>query len=572
MKLRANSLWGVFLLMLTASVLQSQSFNPRLEALHSLQQQWDAQTKSEAQPMQVKCGTSLIAFAQAHREDLSLSLKAGLSQLIVRPDHQKSRLSPSGKFRVHYDTTGINTPLLLSPDNSQKLPNTTERYIDSVAAVFDYCWKMEIDSLGFAAPPSDGQQGGGAEYDVYVSELSGSLFGSTYWADEDLIPGGATKRYSTYIEIDNDFFGYRTSGMKGLKVTAAHEFHHASQVGGYGMWDTVPNFDFYFYELSAVWMEDMVFTDINDYYFDVPTYFKNFKDGQGISFPFTIYGPSPYYGYERSIWAHFLTKRFGRDIMREVWEGVKTQPVIQSTVQVLRQHGSDMESEFALFSYWNFFTGDRADIAKYYPEGNHYPRYIPNVSTTFNGLTSSISVSAPPLSTQIYQFIVVGDTINAVVANVEADQTYLTSQALRPLEVRLSSGNLNAPYQKLSKGITANFSVGNLKGWRVLYLESLSRSNALSALEPSPNPLRVSSASKLMLPVQGTTSVDAQISIFSSSLDLMYSERYPIVEAFGKKFIYVPSQDLKTRVSSGIYFVVAECGDAEFKWKVAIIQ
>lgn len=572
MKLRANALWGVLLFMLTANVLHAQTSNPRLETLHSIQQQMDAQAKSEVQSLQVKCGTSLIALAYSHWQELPQSLRLGLAQAALRPARQKSKLSPSGKFRIHYDTTGVNAPLLLSANNSQRLPGTTERYIDSVAAVFDYCWKTEIDSLGFAAPPSDGQQGGGPEYDVYVSELSGSLFGSTYWADEDLIPGGATKRYSTYIEIDNDFFGYRTSGMNGLKVTAAHEFHHASQIGGYGIWDTVPNSDFYFYELSAVWMEDMVFTVINDYYFDVPTYFRNFRDGQGIAFRFTIYGPSPYYGYERSIWAHFLTKRFGRDVMREVWEGARLNPLFNSMAQVLNRHGSDLESEFALFSYWNFFTGDRADTIKYYPESKHYPRFAPNVFTTFNGLTSSISTSASPISTQMYQFAAAGDTINAIVANVETDQAYLTSSPLRPLEVKLSSGSLNPPYQKLSKGLTANFSAGNLKNWRILYLESSSRSNAIASSEASPNPLRVGSASKLILPVQETNSVDARISIFSSSLDLMYSERYPVVEAFGKKFIYVPSQDLKTRVSSGIYFVVAECGDAEFKWKVAIIQ
>lgn len=568
MKLRANSLWGVLLLMLSLNALPSQTLNSRLEALRSFQQQMDAQTTNEARPLQVKCGTSLIAFA--HRQALSLPLKAALSRLIERPtNRQKSRLTPSGKFRIHYDTTGTETPSLLNADNSQRLPNTAEQYIDSVAAVFDYCWKMEVDSLGFGAPLTDGTQGGGPEYDIYVSSLGQGIFGGTT-PDGGFITEGL-RRYTTYIEIDNAYFGYRTPGINGLKVTAAHEFHHACQLGAYGVWN-YPNSDFYFYELSAVWMEDVAFTDINDYYYDVPVYFLNFRNSQGNSYPFTYYDQSYFPGYERSIWAHFLAKRFGRDIMREIWEGITAQPVLQSTAQVLRRHGSDIETEFASFSYWNFFTGDRADRAKYYPEGNYYPRYMPNVTTTFNGLTSSISMSAPPLSTQMYQFIVAGDTINAVVANVETDQASPASQTLRPIEVKLSSNSLNPPYQTLSKGITANFSAGNSKAWRVLYLESVSRSNAIAFIEPSPNPFRLSSASKLALPVQGTNSADAQISIFSSSLDLMYSERHPIVEAFGKKFINIPSQDLKARVSSGIYFVVAECGDTEFKWKVAIIQ
>jgi hypothetical protein len=45
-----------------------------------------------------------------------------------------------------------------------------------------------------------------------------------------------------------------------------------------------------------------------------------------------------------------------------------------------------------------------------------------------------------------------------------------------------------------------------------------------------------------------------------------------VTEFFGKKVITIPAEALRSKVSSGIYFVVARCGDQEFKWKVAILQ
>jgi len=40
-------------------------------------------------------------------------------------------------------------------------------------------------------------------------------------------------RWTSYIEIDNDFIGFYTIGINAARVTAAHEFHHAIQMGNY---------------------------------------------------------------------------------------------------------------------------------------------------------------------------------------------------------------------------------------------------------------------------------------------------------------------------------------------------
>jgi hypothetical protein len=258
--------------------------------------------------------------------------------------------------------------------------------------------------------------------------------------------------------------------------------------------------------------------------------------------------------------------------MREIWEGMRTDPFLQSATKVIRRRGSTIEAEFALFSSWNFFTADRADTVRFYNEGKYYPRFLPNATAAFGGLSAAVTTSGYPLSTQLFQFAIPGDTITAVVANVEVNRAIESASVPRSLEVKLVSGQANPPYQKLSKGYTIGFSTDQANAWRTMYLESSTRANANAAPDPSPNPFRLSKDSRLALPMGGTKGGSARIYLLSSSLDLVFSGDYSVVESFGNRLAYVPAADMQSRVSSGIYFVVARCDGAELTWKVAIVQ
>lgn len=561
------------LLTVVSQTCFAQTGQARQNAAQLILRQIKPELKSIEGAAQIKCGTSLVAWAHIHWRELSTLDKRDIARALQRPARQKDRLSPSGKFRVHYDTTGVDAPALISAGPSaQRIDNTCEQYVDSVARFFDNAWAVEVETMGYSPPPQDGEQGGGPEYDVYIEDLGAGNFGQTAWEPSDVVEEGPRQRFATYITIDNDYLGLRTPGMDGLKITAAHEFQHAIQVGAYGIWNTVPNSDFYIYEITSVWMEHVLYPSIHDYYLDLPAYFHRFRDLQDRSFSFTIYEPPTYAGYERSIWAHFLAKRFGPDVMRDIWEGMKADPFLQSMSRVLQRHGSTIESEFSLFSYWNFFTGDRADPVRYYEEGAWYPRYLPNATVAYSGLTAEITTSGFPLSTQFYQFSIPNDTLIAVVANVDANLAGEGSLTATSFGLTLTSGRVKPPYQKLAKGYVAGFSSDRSNAWRVLYLESATRSNASAAPEASPNPLRLSKDAKLSLPIPGAASGEAHIYMFSSSLDLVFSEVYPVVESFGNKVITIPAEALRLRIPSGVYFVIARCGDQEFKWKVAILR
>lgn len=521
-----------------------------------------------------KCGTPLVFDINRRWSELPLQARTAIGEILQRPFAQKSRLSPSGKFRIRYDTTGAHQPAMLS--GGSPLPNTYEEYVDSVASVFDQVLTQEIVNLGFGQPPSDGGNGGfGAEYDVYLKDMPAfglpGTFGYTDWNGEAQVEAGNRERYASFIVMENDFQGYRTPGLAGMRVTAAHEFHHAIQIGAYGIWKTIANSDFYFYELTSTWLEDALFTDVNDYLFDLQQFFQQYRDGQGVSYPFTEF-TSGRRGYERAVWAHFLVRRFSADIMRQIWEEIRMRPVLWAQNVVLQRSGSSLASAFGEFTVWNFYTGDRADTIRYYPEGRRYPRFAPNITVSHSGGVSTISTSAPPLSSQHYQFFLPGDTVTAIVANTDFEGAYANVSQRPVFTIALGGSGPPGADQHLSNGLTIGFNTNNYDFWRTMYLGSVAKEDLKTRLQPFPNPVRLNRSDALHLPVEDANATSAEVFVLSASLDLALSGRYPVSDFFGTRMVSLPAGALNSRVSSGIHFVVLRTATKEYRWKVAIVR
>ena len=117
----------------------------------------------------VTCGTPLVAEARAAQPGMSAKVVRSLTKVLARPQLQASTLTPSGHFRVHYTTSGVDA-VDSTDDDANEIPD----YIDLTASVLDSVWRLQIDELGYRLPPSDQGLGGGAEYDVYIQELGRS--------------------------------------------------------------------------------------------------------------------------------------------------------------------------------------------------------------------------------------------------------------------------------------------------------------------------------------------------------------------------------------------------------------
>ena len=303
------------------------------------------------------CGTPHLVQAMSAAPNLSADFQTRLGKLAQRrPDVQHSILSPSGRFRVHYDTEGRHavTP---TDDDANGIPD----YIDLTVAVLDSVWVLEIDQLGYNPPPSDKGLGGGDEYDAYVIELDGGYYGFAYPESA----GAVTT--SSYLEIDNNFtdLGYKqTRGLDALRVTIAHEFHHAIQFGYYATFDGS-----WWQESTSTWMEEVAYPHIDDYL----QYLTHFLDFPQLALNSGVYRSLHTYG--SAIFSLFLDQRYGRELNRLIWEevGQRKSVHLDHFDHVIRQvEPGGLGVVMGEFAVWNYFTNNRYR-GNYYAEADKYP-------------------------------------------------------------------------------------------------------------------------------------------------------------------------------------------------------
>jgi hypothetical protein len=331
-----------------------------------------------AAPAQATHGGLELNEIRQHFALLPQDVRAKVSQVMDRPVLSTSY--NTAHFTIHYDLMGSN--------------RVTPAYLDSVKAVVEHCWQKEVDTLGYHPPPHD-SNGPDSLYDVYIQNMSTSGYPYLYYGlttIDNYLTG------TSYLIIDNDYqeSGFSTKGVKALKVTVAHEFFHAVQDGYI---KANPEYYVWWMEINSTWMEDVVYNDINDYYQYLPSWFSSPHKSLMTS--------DGWHEYGSGIFNHFISKRFGRDIIKEIWESSRVTVSPDNIIDtVLIKHGSSLENEFQIFTVWNYFTGTRADTVRYYPEGAFYPELDPAqfyYHTVQKGapLESTITTSAlEPFSSQ----------------------------------------------------------------------------------------------------------------------------------------------------------------------------
>ncbi len=280
-----------------------------------------------------------------------------LSTLFARPTLPLSVVTASGRFRIHYAVDGGDA---VPGDDADG--NGLPDFVDEVEKAFERSHDAMVNQFGYLAPPDDGGVDG-PEYDIYIHNLHG-IYGLT--TSEGTVPETPRDDRRSYVEIDNDFLDdHFTPGVRGAQVTAAHEYFHSIQFG-YRLFRT--NHEPFYYELCSVWMEDVLYDDINDYYQYLPTYFRR------TDVSFNRFDPHLHYLGE-AIWNHYLLKKLqDLDLFRRTWEIMESNVLAMDAIsQVLFEAGTTFADAFAEFGVWNYFTGGRADSVRFYDEAGAYP-------------------------------------------------------------------------------------------------------------------------------------------------------------------------------------------------------
>lgn len=505
-----------------------------------------------------KCGTYRYVHL-LHQKQKTLTDIA----TILRPDLQKSELTLSGHFRVHFDTTGTNEPAMLNSSGT-RIPNSYRRYIDTLKFLLDSVWRAEVETFGFIPPPSDDGRGGGDEYDVYVVQYGNGIYGETVIEDYKVGPDKYNQQYTTFMKIENDFMGYRTKGDTALAATCAHEFHHAIQVGGSGVWEEDY---FYFYELCAQSMEPTVFPHVKDYIFDLKTYYNNISTMSLFQKSTSAINA----GYERAIWGYYLMKKYGPGIMKRIWDEMKTQRPVGSSQTALNAFSTSVEREFAEFSTWNFYTGKFADSINYFPDAKLFPPINMSGNVILSTSDYVFEHSSRSFVANYYGVFAGSDSIFIAVVNTNYNDVYNETFLPFPFQLHVAPYNFSGSTH-IYNDVFSKLDVSDPTNWKT---NSFIRSGIISkkSLALFPNPFNPT-ASSLLISTEGITSDNAvTLTIYSASMDLIYSRPVQYKTFSGTQYAEWNGRGDDGRVvSSGIYFYVLSRGVESIKGKFAVIR
>ena len=303
------------------------------------------------------CGAAVLMAVRAGCNDLPEKARGRLALLLQqgRPSTQAEYLSSSGRFRIHYDTSGIHA---VDPADLDR--NGVPDYVEEVGATADSAWSLQIDRFKFRPPPSDGTAGGGRDqYDIYLRELSRSgVYGNTYPEN----PEATTS--TSYVEVDNNYTDhiYASKGKDGLHTALAHEFFHAVQFGYFSLFDAA-----WWQETTGVWMEDAAYPEVNDYYQYLPDYFK----APQVALDRFLFGFGDLHPYGSVVFIHNLYALFGVAPIRRGWENLSAKKAWKLD-HIDEALSGGFDQVFPRFALWNYFTDARARPG-YYPEASAYP-------------------------------------------------------------------------------------------------------------------------------------------------------------------------------------------------------
>jgi hypothetical protein len=538
-------------------------------SLHSHRHDYKANDEIKLNQPNIKCAFTLYSEVKQNLENFSFDQQNTLKNILARPQKQKSIISPSGVFRIHFDTTGTGTPNYF-PGNA----NNIQLSVDSLAIAFDSAYTYEINYLEYNAPPKDDGAGGDDLFDVYIINLG--YYGVTEWNFN------SNGENASFIRIDNSM-NFFTTGINAARATAAHEFHHAVQVGGYS--DNIGG-NQYYYEITSTAMEEFVYPEVNDYLGYISGYFYN-PDRRFTYFDGTGNGG----GYDRAIWNIFLREKFlqeegnslkGQKIIKRSWELMRNDQnsAIQAISLALSENGLSLKNTFAEFAQWAYYTNYRTQDAKYFPEAKEYPLIKYVASYEFAPPKKTYMMKSEPLSNNFLIFDLsssgINDTLVSIISNCDLDNADQSSNAAKDysyslLTVAEDGSNEIVPgyYSNLQSDDIGLLKETNIFNNKIVNGTPITREEIDFAYPQPFNPLL---HPFLSLPTTLNKNGLAKLTVYGISGTLIYNSSHQIIN--GEKIVI--HWDGKTnngnKVASGIYIFVTDSDGDIIKGKIAIIN
>lgn len=520
-----------------------------------------------------KCATFLT---KDKKQQLEKMLK------IAELETQKTYISPKGLFLIHYDTSGKNA-VDITDLNKNKVPD----YVDSVAYYLDYIHTQYVDSIGYLSPIPDNGQFGSDAYDVFLLDLgngNSTYYGYTQPTDE-ILPRKKVNRFYSYLVLDNNYSPYDSTevidiegekkiqtyletGIEAMKLTAAHEYHHAIQLV-YGEVDYPPTASLN--EMTSTFMEWRIFPETKDYIRFVQHLFEHLDN-----YPFGSGNAEVGYGF--SIFGQYCYSKYGDFIFKRLWElitdGVLGYSALDSS---FREKNSNLSDEFCAFLEWIYHTGRRSVEGKYFAQAKQMPELI--FKTEIFSQPSIITndyLKAYQVVPRQYVFLsddkyATNDTFNVIITNLD-----LKSAINQTMNIQ--------KFATICITETQEPNSVNINGTRYFYtlqadLNYICKKDYIITSHPTtitgyayPNPIDLNKYISIHFPVPDNTPLftKAMLYIYNSELEMIYQGRHEVSSDKNNRVItltHFPEQ-----LVSGLYIFKVVFQNNEITGKFAVIR
>jgi hypothetical protein len=284
-------------------------------------------------------------------------------------------------FCIHYVTTSsdapstADTPVNGIPDYVEWMGTLLEEtYACENGTGPNDCATGSSPGLGWRGPADDSVYSAGGigldqvasadlpKLDVYIADLyPDRIYG--YVAIDSGQSQDPTVPHTAYMVLDKDYARFQgAAGADAVeRVTIAHEYNHVLQ----NVYDYAQ--DVWMFEATAVWVEDKVYPQINDYLNYVAAWSNQPK------VPLTPFDGNTLKPYGSAVWNHFLESRYGAGVVRAAWEGSSAAgdfaPAAYAQA-ILNAGGAGFGDEFSRFS---------ATAAEWRVPGSGFPDTYPDV-------------------------------------------------------------------------------------------------------------------------------------------------------------------------------------------------